>query len=383
MLVFENIKHLYNRGGKVSSIVVSSKKFLESELYLQILNQTEFLPDSSAISERLYCVKENITSLKLCEVCGLNKKTFSRGIYKNTCGMSCAIKHKDTQSKIKRTKFDKYGSETYNNPNKSNETCLLKYGVARPLQNLDVKNKQNQTMLGRYGHINGFQSTKSQESMIERYGVPRFNNREKVKRTNLERYGVEYPLQSRKIIEKQEQTNLERYGVKYHFLKHITLDVFDKLNDNEWLYDQYVTMRKTSNQIAKELNIGSCSTICNYLHKSEIKIRNYAHSIVSIRWLTGIAEKENIHIRHAQNGGEYQIPSTKFKVDGFCEENNTVYEFYGDYFHGNPLAYESTYFNSVCRKSMGELYAKTIKRENKIKELGYELVTIWERDFAN
>jgi hypothetical protein len=30
---------------------------------------------------------------------------------------------------------------------------------------------------------------------------------------------------------------------------------------------------------------------------------------------------------------------------------------------------------------MGELYAATIKREERIKSLGYNLITIWEKDW--
>lgn len=38
---------------------------------------------------------------------------------------------------------------------------------------------------------------------------------EKIKRTNLERYGVEYPLQSDGIREKTEQTRIEKYGTQH------------------------------------------------------------------------------------------------------------------------------------------------------------------------
>ena len=37
------------------------------------------------------------------------------------------------------------------------------------------------------------------------------------------------------------------------------------------------------------------------------------------------------------NIGEYYIPNSKYKADGYCKENNTIYEFLGDFWHGNPL----------------------------------------------
>jgi len=40
-----------------------------------------------------------------------------------------------------------------------------------------------------------------------------------------------------------------------------------------------------------------------------------------------ISLKENIHIQHAMNGGEFYIKALGYWVDGYDDENNTVYEF--------------------------------------------------------
>ncbi len=92
-------------------------------------------------------------------------------------------------------------------------------------------------------------------------------------------------------------------------------------------------------------------------------------------------ESENIHIQHALNGGEYSIPNTPYHADGYCAETNTIYEFYGDYWHGNPDVFESDVYSKSQRKTMGEIYKNTITRENKIKALGYNIITIWEKDY--
>lgn len=42
-------------------------------------------------------------------------------------------------------------------------------------------------------------------------------------------------------------------------------------------------------------------------------------------------------MRYPPNG-EYRIEGVG-KVDGFCEQTNTVYEYHGDYWHGNPDIY--------------------------------------------
>jgi hypothetical protein len=51
-------------------------------------------------------------------------------------------------------------------------------------------------------------------------------------------------------------------------------------------------------------------------------------SKVSIQWLGYIQESQQIKIKHALNGGEKLIilEGKKFKVDGYCEETNTLYE---------------------------------------------------------
>lgn len=104
---------------------------------------------------------------------------------------------------------------------------------------------------------------------------------------------------------------------------------------------------------------------------------------MGISWLEQISLKENIFIQHALNIGEYCIANTKYKADGYCEENNTIYEFHGDCFHGNPNVFSPEQYCHPYNKKITaiELYEQTINRETEIKNLGYALITIWERDF--
>lgn len=101
-----------------------------------------------------------------------------------------------------------------------------------------------------------------------------------------------------------------------------------------------------------------------------------------LEWLENLSKKENIFIQHAGNLGEKSVifDGKTYKLDGFCKENNTVYEFHGDLWHGNPKIYNSNDKNPFNKKTYGELYKKTIERENIIKTK-YNLVTIWENDF--
>jgi len=66
------------------------------------------------------------------------------------------------------------------------------------------------------------------------------------------------------------------------------------------------------------------------------------------------------------NDGEYKLPNTNIKVDGYCKENNTVYQFHGQFFHGSPKFYNTLKMNPLIKKTFGELYIATLKQKVKI-----------------
>lgn len=75
---------------------------------------------------------------------------------------------------------------------------------------------------------------------------------------------------------------------------------------------------------------------------------------------------------------EFKLDGKIFKVDGFDPETNTIYEYYGDYWHGNPKVYKPEKINKTKKKTFGELYESTIAREKKLKNAGFFLKTAWE-----
>ena len=111
------------------------------------------------------------------------------------------------------------------------------------------------------------------------------------------------------------------------------------------------------------------------------KCANNQFSKSQIIWLNFLSKLYNIHIQHAINDCEYKIPNTKWKADGYCKETNTIFEYHGDFWHGNPKIYKPDDMNDVSKRTMGTLYKRTINREQKIKELGYNLEVMWESDW--
>ena len=99
----------------------------------------------------------------------------------------------------------------------------------------------------------------------------------------------------------------------------------------------------------------------------------------AIEWIRSIEEIENVEIQTALTQGEFVIPGTRYKADGYCRATNTIYEFYGDKWHGNPNVYEpSVKCHPFSTKTANDLFEETKKRERTILSLGYNLVTKWE-----
>ena len=109
----------------------------------------------------------------------------------------------------------------------------------------------------------------------------------------------------------------------------------------------------------------------------------HGYSMLQIEWLISIETEKGIKIQKATDlDGEYKILGVG-KVDGYCIETNTVYEYHGDFWHGNPLKFDHDNINPVLSNrsevniTYGELYNKTSLRDRKIRALGYTLITKW------
>ena len=83
----------------------------------------------------------------------------------------------------------------------------------------------------------------------------------------------------------------------------------------------------------------------------------------------------------SQEKREFLLPDLKIRVDAFDHETNTVYEFFGDYWHGNPERFDKNQEHPVVGKTFGQLYDETKARIFRLEEAGYKVVYIWENDF--
>ena len=132
-----------------------------------------------------------------------------------------------------------------------------------------------------------------------------------------------------------------------------------------------------------------CMTIyrSNYMPKKTIAIvpesvKTDNFSKMSIMWLNYVSN--GVNIQHALNGGEKRltIDNKAYKVDGFCEETNTIYEFYGCFWYGCSKCYKPNVVNSKNQKDMGTLNDQTIKKRETIENAGYNHISIYECQLA-
>ncbi|XP_065934895.1 uncharacterized protein [Magallana gigas] len=116
------------------------------------------------------------------------------------------------------------------------------------------------------------------------------------------------------------------------------------------------------------------------------------YSKISIQWLEWLMQRSRqrgkpVHICHALNGEEYHVPGTNYRCDGFAEKPNgkgTIYEFFGCVYHGCPDCFQhdrSDVRHSATNQTLDDLFKMTKKREKELKELGYELIVVWEHQF--
>ena len=75
------------------------------------------------------------------------------------------------------------------------------------------------------------------------------------------------------------------------------------------------------------------------------------------------------------NNGKIYYP------DAYDPDTKTVYEFNGDYHHGNPIKYKPHIMNTLMYKTMGELYEDTINKKIDLESNGYTVLSIWESEW--
>jgi hypothetical protein len=101
-----------------------------------------------------------------------------------------------------------------------------------------------------------------------------------------------------------------------------------------------------------------------------------------LEWLKYIENTTNDDIIY--KGGKhnkeemFKFGAKRYKVDGFCKQNKTVYEFLGCWYHGCPVCRDPDEMHCWKRLKMHELFEEFNERKRVFEENGYTMVHIWE-----
>ena len=124
----------YRKDGHINgNLTRKSNRFMSSDLCVEINKKLSFLPISTPLSEKIYCILNDINSQKICKICN-NAVTFidkSEGYH-----MYCSAKCSASDSELK---------------DKKKQTCIKKYGVPHHLKSPYIIKKRNDTNLRKYG----------------------------------------------------------------------------------------------------------------------------------------------------------------------------------------------------------------------------------------
>lgn len=97
----------------------------------------------------------------------------------------------------------------------------------------------------------------------------------------------------------------------------------------------------------------------------------YNVSASGARWLNNIAPPSILKEHTLQINGQ------RFKVDGYDPVSNTIYEYFGVFWHGCPHYTDHTQVNPRNGIPYRELYEKTLKRINTFESAGFIVISEW------
>lgn len=221
----------------------------------------------------------------ICPVCG--KETNFTGLlggYYTCCSISCANIY--TLPKREEHNLEKYGCkyafQSEDVKTKIKQTNLNKYGVENPQQNKDIRQKTEATFKKVYGGIGASSEilkNRMQETNLKLYGARNVYasdyGKEQIRKTNNERYNVDFPAQNAEIMRKIVEANknsitrvpsiikstTEKYGGMGAASK-LILEKMQKTN-----IDKYGTPYFSSSEASKQLSQSKYGT--DYFFQSE------------------------------------------------------------------------------------------------------------------
>lgn len=209
-----------------------------------------------------------------------------------------------------------------------------------------------------------------QQTTQERFGV---NNamqssvvQEKLRNSNIEKYGVPYPHVLESVRNKMKATMLARHGVKYPYQIHIPRVVLDTLDDKQKIEQYYIHEGKSLTQIGDILGV-DYKTVGRYVLKHGFTIRHEYSTSLSEHQINDFVVSLDFETRMSVRN---ILPSGR-ELDIYIPSKQIAIEFNGLYWHSERVLVE---FKKPPRTYHLD---KTIAAES----VGIQLIHIYEDDW--
>lgn len=372
---FDEIIDIVNSNPVQYSNIIRGKKYLIEWInsVLPLLNDKKY-----ELRTKVYWIINNIENFPKCKNYNICHNDFSnrniRGLkigYGTFCSSKCTNSDKDHNEKIintrkqhmienpnfleniakkiRATKLERYGDETYTNRKKASETCNERYGKNWFVQTDIFKEKSAQTCFKHYGVDQSFKSKicreKSKKTCLERYGDPNYRNREQIIKTFIERYGVDNPAKSEKIKEKARKTFIEHYGVDNNMKSDIGYSKWQKSmiekygKDHNWKLD---SCKKTIKQTLLTKYNMEHTPSWKYIYDE--KSFDSSWELAYYIWLKDNNENFEYpcetHFQYLDAEGKQHTYIPDFKV------NNQIIEIKGSHFLDSKTGLKSPYYKN-------------------------------------
>lgn len=156
--------------------------------------------------------------------------------------------------------------------------------------------------------------------------------------------------------------------------------VFKRLFEQQSQFNpfDYITIASACNRDLRQNRMTPNTIASEPLYGWRMKTN---HSKVALEWLhweQHLLQEGNI--QHAANRGEYRIPNSRYTVDGYDEQTNTVYEFQGCFWHGCLKCYKNRteMHHRLDDRCFDDLYHCTQEKLQFLRDKGYNVVEVWE-----
>jgi hypothetical protein len=193
---------------------------------------------------------------------------------------------------------------------------------------------------GSKGYFPHFFNRPENRNYVGPYPDPKYYGVAQMTAADRQKFHVWYKQQEGKIFNFKEQ--MAEYCAQDVVILKESCIAYRRLMCAETNCDPfaYVTLASVCNAVYK----------CRFMPRDKIArvppsgYQGAKYSYRGYEWLEYLRRYQGVPgLKHAANGGEKQIG--KYSVDGFDEASNTVYEFYGCFFHGCKKCYSGTSFS--------------------------------------